>query len=31
MIGLKAAELDCDDDLRRLLYAKFGVTENSST
>ena len=26
IIALKAAELDCDDDLQHLLYEKFGVT-----
>jgi len=31
IIALKAAELDCDDDLRRALYEKFGVTDDSST
>ena len=31
IIGLKAAELDCDDDLRHLLYKTFGVTDPSST
>ena len=31
IIALKAAELDFDDDLRCLLYAKFGVEDNLST
>lgn len=31
IIGLKAAELDFDDDLRNLLYKQFGVTDPSST
>lgn len=31
IIALKAAEIDCDDELRRLLYDKFGVTDDSST
>ena len=31
IILLKAAEIDCDDELRRLLYDRFGVTEDSST
>ena len=31
IIALKAAELDVDDDLRCLLYAKFGVEDNLST
>ena len=30
IIALKAAEIDCDDELRRLLYEKFGVTDDSS-
>ena len=29
MIGLKNAETGCDDDLRRLLYEKFGVDNES--
>lgn len=31
IIALKAAEIDCDDELRHLLYEKFGVTDDSST
>ena len=31
IIALKAAEIDCDEELRRLLYEKFGVTDDSST
>ena len=31
MIELKAAELECDDDLRRLFYECFGVADGSST
>ena len=31
IVALKAAELDCDDDLRCLLYKKFGVVDDSST
>ena len=31
IIALKAAEIDCDDELRRLLYEKFGVSDDSFT
>ena len=31
IVALKSAELDCDDDLRYLLYEKFGVVDDSST
>ena len=31
IIAVKAAELDCDDDLRRWLHKIFEVADNSST